>query len=378
MVLAVDGTIGLWIFQLANTIFLGGRLWLRLKGRRERLRVSEYLLIFSYITILGSVIAMTWQTAVEMEFRRQNPMFPKNVDVAQVPGPMGGYQDQQRKQFLQTFWSTTLTNHFTVFSAKIALLVFFIETFPTRMRPVLYTVTAIVFACFLANIFETIFWCWPLSSMWEKSSNPKFAAYDGYCAQRLIGNYSQIQFAAHAASTLLVVIVPIILLRWVHSVGASEVIFALTVLGFGIVSVTAAAIALYTILKMDVMELNAADRHGTVLANMADLSTIFWAGCLGVMRFRRRNKTGLPHVHGQKGVETISEIEMQEDESRRGSSTNLNGLVIEVERSYSVKVEIVDAWGQERTGSSGGLSNVVNGRQEQWRDPAIDANMRRW
>ena len=249
------------------------------------------------------------------------------------------------------------------------------------MRPVLWTATAVVLACFLANIFETVFWCWPLKTMWEPSDKPEYAATGGYCAQRYIGNYNQIQFGAHVASTLLVVILPIILLRWVHAVGPSEILFALTVLAFGLVSVAAAAIALFTMMRMNLHDLNAEQRHGTVLANMADMSTIFWAGCLGVMRLRRGGRDGALHRPGQKGAETISEIEMQEDESRRGSSTNLNGLVIEVERNFSVKVEIVDTWGQERVGSSGtvgGISTGINGRQEPWGNPALNPTIRRW
>jgi hypothetical protein len=51
--------------------------------------------------MLGSVIAMTWQNAVELDFRKKNPYFPDEVDVAQIPGDMKGYSDENRRQFLQ-------------------------------------------------------------------------------------------------------------------------------------------------------------------------------------------------------------------------------------------------------------------------------------
>lgn len=65
---------------------------------------------------------------------------------------------------------------------KATLLVFFYEVFPKRLRRVLHAATAVVIATFMANLLETLFWCYPLRRMWAPTD---FFSSD-YCALKLI------------------------------------------------------------------------------------------------------------------------------------------------------------------------------------------------
>jgi hypothetical protein len=223
----------------------------------------------------------------------------------------------------QVFYATTFTDHLALFSAKATLLSFFYEIFPARLRTTLHFVSTFVFCAFLANIIESLFWCFPFRTMWEPSKG--YAASAGYCAQQLIPEYNAAQFGAHVSSTIAVVILPMLLLRSVGW-GQQEVAFALSILGVGVASVAASAVSFVLLLRMQVYALDPRAKHASILSVMVDQCVLFSAACLGVLRFRRM-KTRVK----------------EEEELELGASAS--GLVIEVETSWSVKVEMVEAWG---------------------------------
>jgi len=64
---------------------------------------------------------------------------------------------------------------------KVTLLVFFYEVFPKRFRKVLHAASAIVVCTFVANILETVFWCYPLRRMWAHTESLS----NDYCALKL-------------------------------------------------------------------------------------------------------------------------------------------------------------------------------------------------
>jgi hypothetical protein len=159
--------------------------------------------------------------------------------------------------------------------------------------------------------------------MWQPSAG--YSASAGFCAQQLIPEYNSAQFAAHVCSTAAVVALPMLLLRSV-GLGRREVAFAVSILGVGAASVAASAVSFVLLLRMQVYMLDPAAKHASILSVMVDQCVLFSAACLGVLRFRRMKRA------------------KEEEELELGANSR-TGLVIEVERSWSVKVEMVEAWG---------------------------------
>jgi len=278
--------------------------------------------------MLVETVMLTYLNVVELDFRRTTN-FEAWIDPMSIDK---GFSGATRVKFLKYMFIITVNNHLTMFSAKITIILFYYEIFINRLRKILHVVLALVLSCFLANLLESLFWCYPHSTMWTKT--PKYAMTGGYCVQRIIPLLNAVQYGTHVSSTAIVILLPIILLliRKVQR-DTAQMAFAVSILGFGLISI-ATTTAGYLVMKdMPIMKMiQAESRHNVITCSIADQTAIFLAASLGVLRFRRAN------------VQTDrkeNEVEMVGD-----SDVSARGLVIEVEQSYSVSVEIVDAWGQ--------------------------------
>ena len=169
--------------------------------------------------------------------------------------------------------------------------------------------------CFLANLFETVFWCYPQHSMWTPKTDSDL------CKIKLDSSFNSTQFVAHITSTIVVIVLPAVLLGQVE-MRRRELAFAFSTFGFGIVSIAASAASYIMVMRISKNPLDPNARHATLVGAIGDQNTIFLAACVSVMKISRkpRDATG-------------------ED------SSGTKGLVIKVERRYSVRVEIVEKWG---------------------------------
>ncbi|KAA8896059.1 hypothetical protein FN846DRAFT_293711 [Sphaerosporella brunnea] len=338
MVDAVGVTVALWVMQAANLVLLAGRLSLRIRRHKQSPKPSDYLMIVSFLCILTQTISLTYLNVDEVRFLNEHPDFPEHLDPLSVP--VVGYNQKKRTLALKIFYALTFPNHLALWFAKATLLCFFYEIFPARFRKVLHVISAILAVAFLANIFESLFWCFPFRSMWEPVEGHGPSA--GFCAQKLVSAYNSAQFGAHLSSTVVVVILPMLLLRSVGS-GRPEAAFALSILGVGLLSIVASIATFVTLLRMRVYMLDLSVKHAAVLSTQADQCVLFTAACVSVFRFRYMNAA----TAMKRSPSQVEALEM---------STNPPGLVIEVERSWSITVEIVEAWGHG------------------WRDPWIIPN----
>ena len=219
-----------------------------------------------------------------------------------------------------------LFNHFSLYMSKATLLTFLYEIFPPRLRRVLHCVTIAVVCLFLASLLETLLWCRPLSTMWEHTAGPGFARSGGYCILKLIPVYNNIQFSTHLFSTLLIIVLPLVAMRW-----GGRGAFAVSVLGLGAVSVIASCVAFVCLVNLRPKGVDPRARHAIIISSQADQNALFMAACLSVLRVRRGKQQ--QQLEGESGM-SQARVEIQ-----RGK-----GLIIQVERRFSLTIDFVEAW----------------------------------
>lgn len=144
------------------------------------------------------------------------------------------------------------------------------------------------------------------------------------CTLKLYSSFNISQFVAHITSTAAVVVLPAILLSQVE-LRNRELAFAFSTLGFGLISITASVISYILLVRITKNPLDSIARHATLFAAAGDQNAIFLAACLSGMRISRN-----PRELGHEGS---------------ASTVDIKGLVIKVERRWSVRVEIVERWG---------------------------------
>ena len=140
--------------------------------------------------------------------------------------------------------------------------------------------------------------------------------------------YNAAQFAAHLVATIVVNSLPLLLLHWVGG-KRREVAFAMSIAGFGLLTVIASVIAFVFLLRMQVLKVDLNARHIALISSAVEEAAMFWAGAAGVLSVRKKRRE---EADGGREEEEEEVLEMK-------------GLVIEVEKRWSVTVEIVEAWG---------------------------------
>lgn len=216
---------------------------------------------------------------------------------------------------------------------------FLYEIFPKHLRTPLHLSAFYLAATFVASAIETGLWCHPISDIWTPSTT-RHLSTGGYCTLKISSAYNAIQFSMHMSSMLILILLPVMLLFRAPSRLRGELGFALSILGFGIVSVIASVVAFAMLLRMGNNQTSPTARHMTVLSSVIDQNAIFCGVCLNVVRVWRRGM----------------DMAAVED----------HGLVIKVEQRWSVHVDIVERWGYgwkdpwEQGGDSGGLDTQVD------------------
>lgn len=211
--------------------------------------------------------------------------------------------------------------------AKASLLAFMYEIFPACARVPLHAAAAFTAATFVASVLETSLWCMPISDIWTPSATRRPATH-GYCPLKMHRGYNAAAFAGHLASTLVLVALPLAVLARVRARRCrGERAFAFTMLAFGGASVAASAVAFAMLLHMEQHQASATARHLTVITGVVDQNAIFCGVCLNVIRVWRAER---PRPPPPPPADAASEK---------------RGLVIRVERRWSVHVDIVDRWG---------------------------------
>ncbi|KAI5819642.1 hypothetical protein BZA77DRAFT_303139 [Pyronema omphalodes] len=323
-------TVGIWIFLFIDIIFLLLRFRLRCrKNKTHSLKVSDFLITLAFLFIFTESIINTIMNEKEIRFYHEEPFFPDNLDP--VSTPLIGYPLPAKMYYLKILYILLHFNTVALYTVKATLLAFFYEIFPKKLRIILHLTTGIVTLLFLSSFFTTLFWCWPHTRMWAPV-NWNQSAPNGFCVMKLSQPYNKIIFGAHISSTIIVIILPSLLLPRVNW-KKREVIFALTTLFFGSISVLASTLSFLTVLKLSRHPNNKFARHASILSAAADQNAIFWAACLSVLRLTRRE------ICRKGDNEDDEEVENKEG----------GGLVIRVERRFSVQVDIVEAWGHDWT-----------------------------
>jgi len=337
MVDAIGDVTALWIMLVANLIFLAFRLFVR-RQQRESLRLSDYLLLAAFGVVVAESVLLTYEDAVEINFIKQHPIFLwKQYDPVTL-----GITSDQRTTYSKVIFAVQVLNFVTLWLVKSTFLTFFHEIFPRKpviVRRILYICMAYVIATFLANLFQTVLWCRPLSRNWAPQ-NP-----DDVCMMRLDLVYESITFAFHITSTIIIIFLPITLLGRVE-LQRRELTFALTVMSFGLVSIAASIAAYITLTKLRKnFAFDQSARHAAAITSLADQNAIFLAACLSVIRLRFQ-RTNNRHVQDRNNVPRPTPVV---------HSSN-NRLVIAVEKSWSVHVDIMESWGHEHARSVRGGS----------------------
>lgn len=227
-------------------------------------------------------------------------------------------------------------NLFALWAAKAALLVFLYEIFPRHLWKPLHMASGILIVGFVSNLVGSAAWCRPAKLAW-KPDIIKHPKSHGYCFSKGDPTYNTIQFTVHVFSTLVVVLLPILLLYRVPARRSGELAFALSSLSFGIISVAASAAAFASLVWMmqERHALLGGARHATMISLVADQNAIFLGACLNVIRIWK-NRDG-DDLEGHDTELTTTTTTRTEVETK--------GLVIEVERRWSVHVDIVESWG---------------------------------
>lgn len=321
----------IWILFVINLIFLSGRLYIRYRqfdNKFKTYRLSDYLVIIALVLMFAEIILMTYMDNKEIRFRNKHNSPPK-FDV--ISGVIGGYPPDDKAVYLKQLFALIIMNITTLWTAKAALLAFFYEIFPLRLRQMLKLCSIITTTTFLVNLFGTVFWCSPQDRMWDIFS-PEF------CTLKLDPKYNAVQFAIHIASTAVVVILPVLLLGQVGW-KRKELPFAFSTLGLGILSLASSTVAYTTLRQLTPVSFDATLRHSIIISSFGDQNALFLAVCLSVLRVSVRRK-----------------------------EVNDQSLVIEVRQSWSVDVEIVESWGcswqdpwQERDQEQGGYCRGPRG-----------------
>lgn len=251
--------------------------------------------------------------------------------------------------FLQSLYAIIYCNMISVWTCKFAILTFYYEIFPRQRtyRWVLHLCTAILACTLIASVLQAIFWCNPIHSFWK-------ADPDGQCQLKLDTDFIRTQAGLHIGTIILVVILPLVILAQIRH-NKPELMFALTVLGLGVVSVAGSTTAFLVLQKMALdakkIKFTSESRHAATLMHLVDLNAIFFAGCLSAVKVRVQRK--LPPMQS-------------------------NALVIEVEKSWTVQVEMVSSWGGKDTdamygNSTKGMSVHQMHRPRRDIDPDIEA-----
>jgi len=333
MVNVIGDVTALWIMLVANLIFLIFRLFVR-HQQRERLRTSDCLIIIAFLVIIAESVVLTYEDSIEIAFIKDNPDFPwRTIDPVSI-----GLPSEKRLVYAKSIFAVQALNFVALWLVKSTFLAFFYEIFPGKpaiVRRILYVCMAYCFATFIANFFQTLLWCRPLSTQWS----PKSLAE--YCQMRLDPVYESITFAFHISSTLIIILLPTLLLGRVQ-LQRRELTFALTTLLFGLISCAASVTAYVTIMNLrHNFQFNQSARHTAAITSLADQNAIFLGACLSVIRVSFRKREPRPPSSG------------------RGPSTAGSGsgkLVIAVEKSWSVHVDIMESWGHEHARSVRGPS----------------------
>lgn len=321
MVNAAQEIGAIWLIMFINSLFLGVRLHLRISQRRESLQPSDYLILLAFAILLAGAILTTSLDVQEIRFLASEPDYPRNLDISAAP--FMGYMQAGTERYIKGIYVLLICHNAVLCVCKATLLVFFYEVFPKRFRKVLHAASAIVVCTFVANILETVFWCYPLKRMWATT---EFLS-GNHCALKLIPDYNAAQFASHLVATIVVNSLPLLLLHWVGG-KRREVAFAMSIAGFGLLTVTASVIAFVFLLQMQVLKIDLNARHIALISSAVEEAAMFWAGAAGVLSVRKKRR--------------------EEADSGRGEEEEvleMKGLVIEVEKRWSVTVEIVEAWG---------------------------------
>jgi hypothetical protein len=117
-------------------------------------------------------------------------------------------------------------------------------------------------------------------------------------------------------------------------------------MGFGLISIAASITAYITLtnLRKDrAYEFDQSARHAATITSIADQNAIFLAACLSVIRLRfQRTENRQNHNTASRSTQVVH--------------SNNNRLVIAVEKSWSVHVDIMESWGHEHARSVRGES----------------------
>ena len=187
-------------------------------------------------------------------------------------------------------------------------------------------------------------WPWPKRGPTGREAwQPNLAKHPktlGYCSAKGAKAFNHAQFPTHLLSTLAVVLLPVLLIARVPTARRTgELAFALSSLAFGLVSVIASSLSYAAMQWMNGSSLTGGARHATVITALLDQNGIFLGACLNVIRVWKKH----------------------DDRENADVEVDTKGLVIQVERRWSVHVEIVDSWGHGwRDPWEHGSVNTVN------------------
>lgn len=314
-----------WCFLSFSFGLLCFRLYVRSQetGRWLRgLKKSDFLILFAFICTLGASALVTDMAVREIRFMDENPKLLHDQDGKSLDPAVLLYRGETRVIFYKCLFATIYCDILSLWASKIAILVFYYEIFPKRRayRWILHICAVILVGTLVAAVFQTTFWCKPISDLWLPELDPKRV-----CNIKLNPDYIRAQAGFHISTVGLVIILPILIITQIAA-KRSEMAFALTVLALGSVSIAGSVSAFFTLLKVALDLTNHARdfapeaRHEAVVLHLVDLNCMFIAGCLSALKIR---------VH------------------KKPPPMRSNALEIVVENSWTVQVEMVSAWGGE-------------------------------
>ncbi|KAI5269385.1 hypothetical protein E4T47_07084 [Aureobasidium subglaciale] len=232
-----DCMISEWILLIAAYVLVGLRVYTRLLVQRQKLRLSEYILLFSALIGLGLIICdtLTYQLGVMDEW-------DSSVTLSKISFASNYFYD------------------FGMGFPKLSMLAFYWGVFPSdrpALRKAMYVITAYVCCAYMTVLWMDTFYCGtPVSVQWSQE--------EGACSVFYAETPFYFNFSMNLSSYIFIYGLPLFLLKGLGEEHKTAVYFTFS-LGF--------VPALTTVIRFITLNIDSSEPNLVYILSMVEMAT---------------------------------------------------------------------------------------------------------
>ncbi|KAK6003542.1 hypothetical protein QM012_009313 [Aureobasidium pullulans] len=232
-----DCMISEWILLIAAYVLVGLRMYTRLLVQRQKLRLSEYILLFSALIGLGLIICdtLTYQLGVMDDWE-------SSVTLSKISFASNYFYD------------------FGMGFPKLSMLAFYWGVFPAdrpTLRKAMYAVTAYVCCAYMTVLWMDTFYCGvPVSVQWSQE--------EGACSVFYAETPFYFNFSMNLSSYIFIYGLPLFLLKGMSKEHKAAIYFTFSL---GIIP------ALTTLIRFITLNTNSTEPNLVYILSMVEMAT---------------------------------------------------------------------------------------------------------